>query len=522
MLPTLDYPTLIYFLVPAACLLCLLRKPSPSSPYPPGPRPLPLIGNVFNLRRRSPWLKSFEWAKQHGDLIHIHIFGRHIMVANSAKVTADLLQKRSRIYSDRPQVEMLDVMGWGFDMAFMHYDDPRFRKHRRLFSHRFGPQGALSFQPTQESQAQHLLRNLLDTPEMFASHLTDFTISIISTAMYGDGVMQNNDELVQASMAAVDMLAEEVFFGAILLFAFPSLRHLPSWFPGAGFKRVAARCREMTRVLEDLPIMLVKDALSRGVATQCWTTDLLEDSALDASEDDIKAVTTTAFAAGIHTVESALKSFFLAMVLYPDVQRRAQAEIDRVVGVNGRLPSFEDRPLLPYVAAICCEVLRWHPPTPLGEDRMIYVDCLTSYVHSGVPHAVMEDNEYNGYLIPKGEGPRLRNRAITHDERVFASPDSFIPERFIDADGLLIDGVPPAFGYGRRVCPGQQMAEATLWIAASSVLATFNISKAVDEYGQEVEVGENYTSMGLIVQPLPFQCSITPRSPEVQHPFLGQ
>jgi hypothetical protein len=79
-----------------------------------------------------------------------------------------------------------------------------------------------------------------------------------------------------------------------------------------------------------------------------------------------------------------MSCFFLAMILYPEVQRKAQAEIDNVVGTR-RLPSFDDRGNLPYVEAIVKEVLRWHPVAPMG-----------------LPHMTTDDIIFNGYLIPKG------------------------------------------------------------------------------------------------------------------------
>lgn len=82
---------------------------------------------------------------------------------------------------------------------------------------------------------------------------------------------------------------------------------------------------------------------------------------------------------------SALGTFFLCMALHPEVQYKAQEEIDRVVG-SDRLPVFEDRRALPYVEAIYREVMRWQPVLPLG-----------------VSHATTEDDMYNGYFIPKGE-----------------------------------------------------------------------------------------------------------------------
>jgi cytochrome P450 len=91
------------------------------------------------------------------------------------------------------------------------------------------------------------------------------------------------------------------------------------------------------------------------------------------------------------------------MVLYPEVQKRAQEEIDSVLG-HGHLPQFGDEDALPYVKAVLHEVLRWNPPAPLGSIREIYhpVSIYSRVLISGIPHRLTEDDVYNGYFIPAG------------------------------------------------------------------------------------------------------------------------
>ena len=141
------------------------------------------------------------------------------------------------------------------------------------------------------------------------------------------------------------------------------------------------------------------------------------------------------------------------MVVHSDVQKRVQEEIDRVVG-NDRLPDFSDHSSLPYLNALVKELLRWHPSIPVG-----------------VPHAAIADDEYNGYFIPGGTTvfaniwfaavffcrsnmTDLQHMAILRDPEVYAQPDDFIPDRFLDAAGNLdVRGRDPAdvmFGFGRR------------------------------------------------------------------------
>ncbi|KAJ8695851.1 hypothetical protein PTI98_005769 [Pleurotus ostreatus] len=375
------------------------------SRYPPGPTPIPFIGNILNFGRETPWVTVSQWAKQYGDLIHVTVFGRHVVLANSLSVASELFERRSRIYSDRPELTMLTMMGWDFNLAFKHYDDPLWKRHRKVFQRFFGSRSPISIQPIQEGQAQELLRQLADTPDLFFLHTRNYAASIIMHAVCGHEIIQKNTYLIKLATDAVDTLSEEVFFGAQVLFAFPSrecdllleigildvnaqlVKHLPEWFPGGAFKVLARETRQVTSTLQNIPVDLVKKSVASGSTIPCLTTELLElpDSKSEDAlhESDIKALTATAFAGGIHTVESPLKSFFLAMVLYPEAQRRGKAEIDRVIG-PGRLPTFQDQASLPYINAMCKEILRWHPSVPLG-----------------VAHSLLAEDEYEGYYIPK-------------------------------------------------------------------------------------------------------------------------
>lgn len=123
------------------------------------------------------------------------------------------------------------------------------------------------------------------------------------------------------------------------------------------------------------------------------------------------------------------------MVLYPDVQHKAQAEIDAVVGPH-RLPNFSDRQSLPYITAVMKEVTRWHSAAPLG-----------------LPHFINVDDEYNGYHIPKGSIVLGNTWGILHDPRTYAEPMEFKPERYFVDGKLDYSSNDPgrfSFGYGRR------------------------------------------------------------------------
>jgi cytochrome P450 len=209
-----------------------------------------------------------------------------------------------------------------------------------------------------------------------------------------------------------------------------------------------------------------------------------------------KHVAFVAYAAGSDTTVSSMQAIFLAMALYPEVQKKAQAEIDAVVGPD-RLPGFQDRPSLPYINAIVKEVLRWHVILPLA-----------------IPHAATNDDEYNGYYIPKGTILIGNAWSILKDPVVFRNPDEFRPERYLKDGKLDPDVRDPdcaAFGYGRRICPGRHLSDNSLYSVVSCLLAVYDIKPAVDDHGDTVKLKPEFTS-GLLSHPVPFKCSIKPRT----------
>lgn len=151
-----------------------------------------------------------------------------------------------------------------------------------------------------------------------------------------------------------------------------------------------------------------------------------------------------------HQTVSAIYSFFLAMTLFPHVQKRAQEEIDAVVG-SDRLPSFGDRPNLPYVEALVQEVFRWNPVAPLGTLPAVCARPGNDRV-LGVPHRLMEDDIYEGYLIPKGSIVIANIWQMLHDPSVYANPLEFDPTRYLPWGGgeAAPDPREICFGFGRR------------------------------------------------------------------------
>ncbi|KAG2033225.1 cytochrome P450 [Suillus americanus] len=466
------------------------------APYPPGPRGWPLIGNVLDMPRIKPQLTFTEWGQKYGDITHIEVLGRHIIVLNSTKTALEMMDGKRTLYSDRPVLPMAgELVGWKDSLPFLPYGD-RFRQQRKNLHRVIGSRAAVDvYSNIEEVETRRFLKRVLAKPDQLQTLVRHTAGAIILRISHGYEVKENNDPFVDLADHVINNGSQAAAPGAYVVDILPFLAKVPAWFPGAGFKRIARKWRETLEEMVSAPHNLVKDQMVAGSAPVSFTSNLLEGRDVSAEEDyDVKWSALSLYAGGADTTVSAIYSLFLAMTLFPDVQKKAQAEIDAVVG-PARLPTFADRDSLPYTEALVKEVLRWNAVVP-----------------TGFPHRVNEDDIHDGYYIPKGSVVMPNIWFMLNDPRTYANPSQFNPERFLAKDGKEPETEPrtACFGFGRRICPGIHLADASIWISTAMSLAVFDISKVV-ENGVEI-TPDVEPSPGTISHPKPFKCSIKPRS----------
>ncbi|KDQ53918.1 hypothetical protein JAAARDRAFT_416633 [Jaapia argillacea MUCL 33604] len=374
-------------------------------------------------------------------------------------------------------------MGWSWNFSFLPYG-PKWRNHRRVFHQYFNQHAIEPYKPIQLRESRAFLRRLLDKPEEFGDHICLAFTATIMDVTYGIKVADKEDKYVTIAEAAIESASRAGVPGAYLVDFFPILKHVPTWFPGAGFKRKAEAWRRLSDEFINGPFEAVKTTLrEHGSDTQPSIASALlrnlpeRDS--EEAEELARNVTALAYAGGADTSANVIRVFFLAMVSYPEAQKKAQAELDSVIG-NSRLPDFSDQKDLPYVNALIKETLRWQPVTPLA-----------------IPHSATADDVYEGYFIPKGSIILGNSWSMLRDPIAYPEPEEFKPERFLK-DGELNPAVrdpdTAAFGYGRRICPGRHFSSSLLYALISSTLAVYEIGPPLDERGEPVLVTPEMTS----------------------------
>ncbi|KXN89187.1 O-methylsterigmatocystin oxidoreductase [Leucoagaricus sp. SymC.cos] len=408
-------------------------------PNPPGPRNYPVIGSLLEAPLSRPWLVYDKWFKNYGDLIYFEIVGKKFLIVGSVERANDLFEKRSTNYSDRPHLIMVvDLMGWDYNWGLIPYG-PLWRHHRRIFHQYMNSTQLPLYLPTQVKHIRAFLRRVLANPDDFFGHSRHLFAALITDV---------------------------------------------AWFPGAGWKRKAAYYKRLNDIVSRGPFETVKQNLRNGTAVPSIAASLIEalpDDPKERAEGEKVAINVagTAFLGGADTTVSTIQSFFLAMCLHPEIQKKGQEELDSVL-LGKRLPDLDDRPSLPYVNAIAKEAIRWHPVLPLG-----------------VPHMTTDDDEFNGWFIPKGTIVIGSAWSILHDPEAYKDPLEFIPERFL-RDGQLDPSVRDpsitAFGFGRRICPGRHMSDISLFLTIASFLSCFEIRAPLDENGNPIKPSGEYTS----------------------------
>ncbi|KAK3693130.1 cytochrome P450 [Podospora appendiculata] len=488
------------------------------SRMPPGPFPLPIVGNTLSLPDNKPWIYFEALSKQYQTPLITFWIGRNPTVwINDAWCAQELFEKKAQIYASRPRMVVFGELGTGqsnlVTMRILNSADrDHWRIHRKLMHLGVGIQSVRGYREVQNNESKVVGLDFLRAPEHYVKHLERYATSVVSIIAFGRRVASYDDPIITEVIALMQLAAELNVPGKsfpMLLETFPFLARFPSfmpWFRGLGNRNQKGGHYFFHTLAQEAVERY--DQLSpseqAAIPTPYCKTLNSEAAKYNLPLDELSSLTGNLFGAGADTSSSTLVTFVLACCAFPEAMHKAQAELDAVVGPN-RSPHWDDSPSLPYINAFVKEVLRWRSVAIIG----------------GQPHSPTQDDSYNGWLIPAGAWVQGNLWAIHRHEREFPDPDRFYPDRYL-ADNPSRRPFPGdkgymTFGWGRRVCSGQALAEQGTWITVARLLWGFDIRKARDpDTGAEIDVDIFAYTNGLNMRPQPFRCAIVPRSEEIR------
>lgn len=463
------------------------------------------MGNTFLLPENKPWIYFEELSKRYNAPIITFWIGRWVTLSphrlpwfksntsstprnptvwiNDAWAANDLLDKRAGIYASRPRMVVFAELGGGqANLVNMYTMTPqqrdRWRAHRKLMHHGVGVQSVRRYRSFQNDESRVVALDLLRSPADYVAHFERYATSVVSIIGFGRRVERSDDPIITEVIATMHLAADLNVPGKsfpMLMETFPWLARFPNAI--APWKRGLGRKRGF-----NFFYALADEAAQKPGHDASFVKHIFsERDKYGLADEEVSSLTGNLFGAGSDTSSSTLITFVLACCAFPETLAPAWEELDRVVG-HDRSPHFDDDAELPYVRAFVKEVLRWRSVAIIG----------------GQPHAPTRDDYYKGWLIPAGTWTQGNVWAIHHHEREFPDPDRFNPRRYLKGDG---DARPfpgdkgyMTFGWGRRVCSGQGLAEQGTWITIARLLWGFNIAKKKRADGSMVEVDiNNYT-----------------------------
>ncbi|KAL0566127.1 hypothetical protein V5O48_015888 [Marasmius crinis-equi] len=573
---------LIFLVVAVVVVLNKLRS-STSSPtassksgdiggavLPPGPKPVPLLGNILDLTPKELWLRATSWAKVYGDITYLHVFGQPLVFLNTPHAVFELLDKRGSIYADKPHLTMVnDLCGCNDMVAFTGYG-PNMKRQRRLMNMAYASTRIPTYFPLITRETHFFIRRLLapkpptmsqvDSQKFYLPLLRRYAGQLTLNVVYGYKVHSNDDPFLNLAEECVDILSNKIASGGGIwpVDLIPQMQHMPEWMPGSGFLQKARTWKAKMEEFVDRPYNYVKQQMKSNAHAQSFCSTLLDNADSNPNnacgdsekltlsnqfEYDLKWTANSMYSASLDTTVTTIQYFLLMMAKNPSIHAKARAEIDSLISPGSRLPTFSDRPNLPYCEALFSEVLRHNAGVPMS-----------------LPHRLMEDDFFvnpstgKETYLKKGSLIFANIYGITRDPKLWPAPESmpnvtpedFCPDRHLltPAEQALLanpsmdreayealrarrrerDPRTYVFGFGRRQCPGQNLVYSSAWLVIVCLLATVDWSFSDDgrgEAGRKEEESKVDFENAVFRQPTNFRLDVRPRS-EAAMRLIGQ
>ncbi|KAF5343053.1 hypothetical protein D9758_011137 [Tetrapyrgos nigripes] len=468
----------------AAVLLSWATK-KPQGPFPPGPKGIPFFGNAFQLPHSFTWFKFTEWGQQYGPIVGLNMAGQPMVILNTGKVCADLMDRRSVIYSDRPRFIMAsEILTGGMLVGFANYG-PVWRRLRKAAHLGLHLRAAESYYPIEEREAAILVKDLLRDPASWDSHIRRSIASTMFNVVYnGEPLATKEDPTVAKINALMHRVVQAALPGRFLVEIIPWMRYLPDWM--ASWKRKGKESFvEDSKMFKGF-LQSVKNEVATGDYKPSFGSHLVyPGNPHGLSKDEEAWLAGIIFGAGSDSTAGTLGWFMLLMALHPEAQAKAQEEIDRVRFCDGILSALS--------------------VSHIGSRKMIGTTATSSPRHG----TIVVSNIYG----------------INRDPEFFPDPDAFRPERYYNEDEDLTKKAEfddthgqghYSYGFGRRVCVGMNLANNALFINIVSILWAVNVKCPVGPDGKKIIPDRNkFIDDGLVVRPEQFNCVIEPREHDV-------
>ncbi|KAH6955730.1 putative cytochrome P450 oxidoreductase [Ilyonectria sp. MPI-CAGE-AT-0026] len=507
----MDFKLIAVVTVVAVLLHRVLQVGKRDPRMPPGPPTLPLLGNLHQIPKTNLTTKIAEWTKKYGSVFSLKFGSSNVVILCDRKAIFELFQKRGQIYSDRPQTFMGNYLHVS-NHIFALSAGPEWRMKRKLVAHNFSPKqlDEKHFR-VQEAEATILMNGLLENPDDVFDEVRRFAASVASTIVWGYRAVNYDSYWAKALYDMMDERSRILEPGATPpIDQFPFLKYLPI----GRWKKDGDKVRDLMYKTWGGARDMVNKRRQAGDKRDCIADEVMneyEHKGWPMTDESLTFLMGELVEGGADTTTSQVLTLVLAFAKNPEVQRKAQAEIDAVCE-TARSPLWSDFNDLPYINAIVKEGMRWRPEKTVTKPLPLL------------------DDTYEGMLIPRGTILFIGITALHNDEKYFPNPDKFDPDRYLKFDKLANDYAGSAaweerdkFSSAHASKPKLtymhittvHFAERSMWRIAAKLLWAFDICEYTDPVTNQVKPLDTHAySQGILHSPLPFKVHFKPRGPE--------
>lgn len=488
--------TTLALVVSVICLslLSVWAKMRTGGRLPPGPTPLPLVGNLLQLNLKDIPASLSKLAEEYGPVYTLYFGSWPTVVLHGYEVVKEALLNQGDDFLGRGPLPIIEDSNKGYGLIFSNGERWKLLRRFSLMTLRNFGMGKRSLEERVQEEARCLVEELKKTeaqPFDPTFILACAPCNVICSILFNER-FQYKDQTFLTLMNLLNKNFREV--NSIWCQMYNLWPKFMKYIPG--------KHKEFSKRLDDVKNFILEkvkehqeslDPANPRDYVDCFLSKVEEEKHNQKSEFDLENLAvcgSNLFTAGTETTSTTLRFGLLLLMKHPEVQDRVHEELDRVIGRH-QPPSMADKVKLPYTDAVVHEIQRYITLLP-----------------SSLPHAVVRDTKFRHYVIPKGTAVFPLLSSILLDHKEFPNPEKFDPGHFLDKNGCFkkTDYFVP-FSLGKRSCAGESLARMELFLFFTAILQKFSLKPLVEP--RDLDIKPVVT--GLINVPPPYKLCLVPR-----------
>nr|WEQ50539.1 cytochrome P450 76AH58 [Salvia officinalis] len=461
--------SLLFFFFPLVVALSLialtgfLSRRRRAQRLPPGPKPLPVIGNILQLGKK-PYETLSSLAKTHGPIMSIHLGSLYTVVVSSPEMAKEFLQRHGQVFSGRTDKQVAQARNQNtLSMGFIPVGKEWRDKRKICAEHVFSEGSLAGDEPLRREMLQQLVDHvrrhrdrgdavdLRDALFLATINLKLSTLFSIRSPDFDSALAREFTDIVDELGGVIGHPSLADYFPVLKPFDPQGVKRKAELIVGKFFEKFEAFLSERLESRRNNPSApREKDLLETLV-------DISQGNSYNFTNQHIISLLFDLLVGGVEANATTVEWVMTELLFHPEKMQKLKEELKRVAGEKEQIEE-SDIARLPYLQAVVKEILRCHPPGPLL-----------------VPRKSEADQEINGYMIPKGTQVLVNVWGMSRDPSIWENPESFEPERFlgkkVDFKGQHFELIP--FGAGRRICPGMALATRLLQMMVAVLVHNF-------------------------------------------------